>query len=146
MFTSFDDPAAAPMETFALGINSANFTSGFFDDPAGNEHGFVRAPNAQFRNFDFPLGDFTDPFKINDSGILVGQYATNFPRHGFVLSGAMGLTGPPSPCQFLSFDYPDSQNTGTRGINNAGQIAGLYRVRGNPARHGFLATPAPGGS
>jgi YVTN family beta-propeller protein len=145
-FASFEDPAAAPMETAALGINSGNFISGFFDDPSGNEHSFVRAPNAQFQNFDFPRADFTDAFKLNDSGSLVGQYATNFPIHGFVLSGAMGLTGLPSPCQFLSFDYPDSQNSGTRGINNAGQITGIYRVRGNPARHGFLATPMPGGN
>jgi YVTN family beta-propeller protein len=141
MFTSFEDPAAAPMQTSALGINSGNFISGFFDDPAGNEHSFVRAPNAQFHNFDFPLADFTDAYKLNNSGTLVGQYATNFPNHGFVLSGAMALTGPPSPCQFLSIDYPDSQGSAARGINNAGQIAGFYRVRGNPARHGFLATP-----
>jgi YVTN family beta-propeller protein len=146
MFTSFDDPAAAPAETAALGLNSASFVSGFFDDPAGNEHSFVRAPNAQFQNFDFPLADFTDAYKLNDSGDLVGQYATNFPNHGFVLSGAMALTGPPSPCQFLSFDYPDSQNSGARGINNAGQITGFYRLRGGSGRHGFLATPIPGGT
>src|SRR6266704_251112 len=145
-FTSFEDPAAAPMQTAALGINSGNFISGFFDDPAGNEHSFVRAPNAEFHNFDFPLADFTDAYKLNDSGNLVGQYATNFPNHGFVLSGAMALTGPPSPCQFLSFDYPDSRNSGLRGINSAGQITGIYRVIGSTARHGFLATPSLGGN
>ena len=145
-FTSFEDPAATSMQTAALGINSENFIIGLFDDPAGNEHGFVRAPNAQFRNFDFPIADLTAAFNINDLGQVVGQYATNFPNHGFVLSGAMALTGPPSPCQFLSFDYPDSQNSGTRGINNAGQITGIYRVRGSPARHGFLATPGLGGN
>src|SRR6266849_2178678 len=146
VFTAFENPAAAPMQTAALGINSGNFISGFFDDPAGNEHSFVRAPNAQFHNFDFPLADFTDAYKLNDSGNLVGQYATNFPNHGFVLSGAMGLTGPPSPCQFLSFDYPDSRNSGLRGINSAGQITGIYRVIGSTARHGFLATPSLGGN
>jgi len=146
MFAAFEDPAAASMETAAFGINSANFLSGFFDYPAGNEHSFVRAPNAQFHNFDFPFADFTDAFKLNNSGTLVGQYATNFPVHGFVLSGAMGLTGPPSPCQFLSFDYPDSRNSAALGINNAGQIAGSYRLRGNPGRHGFLATPTVGGN
>jgi len=142
MFTSFEDPAAAPLETAALGINSGNFISGFFDDPAGNEHSFVRAPNAQFHNFDFPLADFTDAYKLNDSGQLVGQYATNFPNHGFVLSGAMALTGPPSPCQFLSLDYPDSQNSALRGINNTEQVSGFFRLRGAPGRHGFLATPS----
>ena len=146
VFTAFEDPAAAAMQTAALSINSENFISGFFDDPAGNEHSFVRTPEAQFHNFDFPGGDFTDAWQVNDLGQLVGQYATNFPNHGFVLSGAMGLTGPPSPCQFLSFDYPNSQNSGARGINNAGQITGFYGVRGSPARHGFLATPIPGGN
>jgi YVTN family beta-propeller protein len=144
VFTSFEDPAAAPLETAATGINSANFVSGIFDDPAGNEHSFVRSANAQFHNFDFPLADFTDAYKLNDSGDLVGQYATNFPNHGFVFSGATDLTGPPSPCQFLSFDYPDSGNSGARGINNLGQITGFYRLRGAPGRHGFLATPTPG--
>ena len=144
VFSQFEDPAAAPMQTAAFGINSENFISGFFDDPATNEHSFVRAPNAQFNNFDFPVADFTDAYQINDLGQVVGQYATNFPNHGFVLSGAMTLTGLPSPCQFLSFDYPDSQGSGARGINNAGQITGIFRVRGNPARHGFLATPKAG--
>jgi YVTN family beta-propeller protein len=138
-FNSFEDPAAAPMETAALGINSEDFISGFFDDHAGNEHSFVRAPNAQFNNFDFPVADFTDAYKINDSGTVVGQYATNFPAHGFVLSGA--LAGAPSPCQFLSFDYPDSRNSGARGVNNLGQVTGLFRAWNSPARHGFLATP-----
>jgi YVTN family beta-propeller protein len=146
MFTSFEDPAAAPSETAALGINSGNFISGFFDDPAGNEHSFVRSPNARFQNFDFPRADFTDAYKLNDSGDLVGVYATNFPVHGFVLSGGMALTGAPSPCQFLSFDYPDSRNSAALGINNVGQITGFYRLRGSAARHGFLATPSLSGS
>jgi uncharacterized membrane protein len=132
------------MQTAALGINSGDFISGFFTDLGGNDHGFVRSPNAQFDNFDFPTADFTDAYQINDLGQVVGQYATNFPNHGFVLTGAMGLTGIPSPCQFLSFDYPDSQASGARGINRTGQITGIFRVRGNPARHGFLATPKPG--
>src|SRR5437016_2124647 len=146
MFTSFEDPAATSMQTAAISINAGNFISGFFDDAVGNEHSFIRSPNAQFQNFDFPVADFTDAYQMNDLGQVVGQYATNFPNHGFILSGAMGLTGPPSPCQFLSFDYPDSQNSGTRGINNFGQVVGFYRVRGNPARHDFLATSVAGGN
>jgi YVTN family beta-propeller protein len=139
-FTPFEDPAAAPMQTAAFSVNSQNFVSGAFTDPAGNDHGFVRSPNGQIQNFDFPIADFTDAFKMNDLGQAVGQYATNFPNHGFILSGAMALIGPPSPCQFLSFDYPNSQNSGIRGINNLGQVTGIYRVSGSPARHGFLAS------
>jgi YVTN family beta-propeller protein len=144
VFTSFEDPSAAPMQTAALAINSGNSISGFFTDPEGNDHGFVRSPNGEFDNFDFPTADFTDAYQINDVGHVVGQYATNFPIHGFVLTGSMGLTGMPSPCQFLSFDYPDSQASGARGINRTGQITGIFRISGNPARHGFLATPKAG--
>jgi YVTN family beta-propeller protein len=146
VFTSFEDPSAAPMETAALAINAGNFVTGFFDDPAGNEHSFIRSPNAQFTNFDFPIADVTDALQMNDLGQIVGQYATNFPIHGFVLTGALGLNGMASPCQFLSFDYPDSRNSGARGINNAGVITGIFRVRGSEARHGFLAAPTAGGS
>src|SRR5215469_8966157 len=140
VFTSFEEPTAASMQTAALGINSENFISGFFDDPAGNEHGFVRAPSGQFQSFDFPGGNFTDGWKMNDSGKLVGQYATNFPNHGFVLLGAMSLTGPPSSSQFFSFDYPDSQASGLRGVNNLGQVVGFVRLHGDTRRHGFVAT------
>lgn len=140
IFTSFEDPAAAPMQTSPVGINSLNFISGIYGDTAGNEHGFVRDPNGQFHNFDFPGADFTDAFKLDDLGQVAGQYATNFPQHGLILSRAMTLTGTPSPFQFFSFDYPDSQNSALRGINNRGQVAGFYRLRGDPARHGFIAT------
>ena len=141
VFTSFEDPAAAPAQTQPVGINLLNFISGIYADTAGNEHGFVRDPNAQFHNFDFPGSDFMVATRINDLGQVVGQYATNFPQHGYILTGTMALNGPPSPSQFFSFDYPDSRGTATRGINNLGQVSGLYLLRGDPARHGFLATP-----
>jgi YVTN family beta-propeller protein len=141
-FTSFEDPAAAPQQTQPYGINSQNFISGTYADAAGNSHGFVRKPDAEFRNFDFPGADFTLARQINDLGQIVGQYATNFPVHGFVLNGSMTLSGSASPAQFLSFDYPDSQRSGARGINNGGQIVGFYFLRGDQVRHGFIATPA----
>jgi YVTN family beta-propeller protein len=140
ILTAFEDPAAVPMETAPADINSLNFVSGSYDD-AVTTHGFVRDPNGQFHNFDFPVADFTVGARINDLGQLVGQYATNFPVHGYILNGAMALTGPPLPCQLFSFDYPNSQASALRGINNAGQVAGFFRLPGDPARHGFLAKP-----
>jgi YVTN family beta-propeller protein len=139
-FTSFEDPAAAPAQTQSYGINSPNFISGTYFDMASNGHGFVREPGAQFHNFDFPGADVTFARQINDLGQIVGGYATNFPGHGFILKGSMTLNGSASPAQFLSFDYPDSQRSAARGINNSGQIVGFYFLRGDPVRHGFLAT------
>ena len=139
-FTSFEDPAAAPAQTQPYGINSQNFISGTYGDTAGNGHGFVRGPDAEFHNFDFPGAGFMLARQINDLGQIVGQYATNFPVHGFILKGSMTLDGSASPAHFLSFDYPDSQRSAARGINNSGQVVGFYFLRGDPVRHGFLAT------
>ncbi len=139
-FTSFEDPAAAPMQTTPVGINSLSFISGTYSD-AITSHGFVRTPTGQFRNFDFPVSDFTIGTRINNLGQVVGQYATNFPVHGFILHGAANLNGPASPAQFFSFDYPDSRNSVVRGINDSSAVTGFYRLRGSGARHGYFATP-----
>lgn len=141
VFTSFEDPAAVPMQTQPNDINSQSLIVGLYGDAAGNLHGFTRHPSGQFQNFDFPSADNTFAWKINDLGQVAGQYSTNFPGHAFVLTDAADVDGPASPSHYFSLDYPDSQATAGRGINNQGQIVGLYRLRGSPARHGFLATP-----
>lgn len=140
VFSQFEDPAAVPMQTAAGGINSLNFVVGLYGDAAGNSHGLVRTPAGQIHNFDFPGADNTIPARLNDFGQAAGQYFTNSPPHGFLVTGVMGPSGPTSPSQFFSFDYPDSQASALRGINNSGQVAGFFRLRGDPARHGFLAT------
>jgi hypothetical protein len=46
---------------------------------------------------------------------------TNFPGHAFIVSGVMDRDEPLSPARFFSFDYPDSQDSALREINNAGR-------------------------
>ncbi|PYT56814.1 MAG: hypothetical protein DMG35_21390 [Acidobacteria bacterium] len=57
-------------------------------------------------------------------------------------AAALAANGPTLPSQFFSFDYPDSQASALRGINNFGKVSGFFRLPGNPARHGSLATPS----
>jgi uncharacterized membrane protein len=142
VFASFEDPAAVPMQTQANDINSQNLIIGLYGDAAGSVHGFTHYPNGQFQNFDFPRAGNTFAWKINDRGQVAGQYSTNFLGHAFVLTDAADVDGPASPSHYFSLDYPDSQATAGRGINNQGQIVGPYRRRGSPARHGFVATPS----
>jgi YVTN family beta-propeller protein len=143
VFTSFEDPAALPMQTSAGGINALNIIVGTYFDAVDVNHAFIRDPDGQFHNFDFPGADNAFGRGINDFGQVAGQYSMNF-AHGFLVTGAMSPTGPTSPSKFFSFDYPDSQSTATRGINNFGQVSGFFRLPGNPARHGFLAAPSTG--
>jgi YVTN family beta-propeller protein len=140
-FTSFEDPAAVPAQTAPAGINLLGFISGIYGDAAGNSHAFIRTPGGQFNNYDFPSADNTIGTRINSFGQIVGQYFTNFPSHGYILTGAMAPGGNFSPAQFLSFDFPDSQATALRGTNDSRQVAGFVRHFGDQARHGFLATP-----
>jgi hypothetical protein len=76
------------MATSAERINARRFISGSYDD-AATTHGFVRAPNGQFHNFDFPGADATVAVRLNDFGQVAGQYFTNFPSRGFILTGGM---------------------------------------------------------
>lgn len=140
-FTSLNDPAAPPAQTEPIGTNVLGFTSGEYFDVFGNAHGFIRTPAGQFNNYDFPSADNTTP-RINAHGQVVGLYVTNFPVHGYILMGADSLAGNSAPAQFFSFDFPDSQLSGLRGVNERGQVAGTYKLFGIPGLHGFLAMPS----
>jgi probable HAF family extracellular repeat protein len=75
-----------------------------------------------------PGAGFTDPFKINDSGQIVGIYAQEIGHdyHGFLLSDG----------SYSLLDVPGAAETVVGGINNLGQIVGYYTARGT--QHGFL--------
>lgn len=52
-FTTFDSPGADTTSgdfngTFANGINDAGVITGFYADPSGGSHGFVRSPEGAF--------------------------------------------------------------------------------------------------
>ena len=140
VFTSFEDPAAASMQTLGNGINDAGVISGFYTDAVGNTHGFARGVNGGFQNYDFPESTFTDATRINNHRQVVGGTLANFPTRGYILTLTDATSGQLSASQFLSFDYPDSGNSSLHGINDRGQLVGFYRVFGSNTLHGFVAT------
>jgi YVTN family beta-propeller protein len=142
VFTSFEDPAAAPMQTLGNGINDGGVISGFYMDAAGNTHGFARGVGGTFQNYDFPGSDFTDAARINNRGQIVGGTLTIFPLRGYIVTLTDVISGQVPASQFLSFDYPDSRNSSLHGINDQGQVVGFYRVFGSDTLHGFVATPS----
>lgn len=61
--------------------------------------------------------DSTAAFGINDSGIVVGTYSLNKIHHGFIYDDGSWST----------FDYPDASESRITGINDAGDIVGMYK-------------------
>ncbi|MGO9952060.1 MAG: hypothetical protein ACLPN1_07590 [Dissulfurispiraceae bacterium] len=130
-YTTIDYPSAS--ETNAYGINNNGQATGTCVYGAG-DHGFIRsADGTQYTAFDVtnaPLGE-TNAQGINDIGQIAGWYFGNDSHyHGFVRC--------PDGSQ-LTIDYPSATITEAFGINNNGQVTGLYTD--SLGEHGFIATP-----
>lgn len=132
VYSSFEDPNAAPMQTAPYNLNDFELISGSFTDTAGSDHGFLLR-GTHYTTVDFPMADNTDGYGDNDLGQLVGIYNSSGPNHGFLFDSVRS--------RFLSFDAPDVAASQVHGINNRGQITGNYRPFTDNSRHGFIATP-----
>jgi hypothetical protein len=143
---TFDAPnsgTGAFQGTQATGINLEGTITGNVTDSSFGTHGFMRAANGRFTNFDAPGADpivgCTCPNSINDLGVIAGNTTdTSSVSHGFVRT---------PDGQFAIFDDSQApagtgagQGTTPVGINDFGVIAGNY-VDGNNLNHGFVRTP-----
>jgi hypothetical protein len=105
-------------------VTSPDFSTG---------HGFLRAPNGTFTEFDVPFSVYTQAEVINPDGVVAGNSfatATSFVAHGFIRAPNGTIT---------TFDPLGSTFTQPSGINPAGTVTGNFSdVRGG--EHGFLRT------
>jgi probable HAF family extracellular repeat protein len=81
----------ANVGTQARGINSRNEIVGWFTDAGGQNHGFLRTRNGDFRPIDFPGSAGTQALQVNDRGDIVGTYSGG---HGFLLKRSGSSTAP----------------------------------------------------
>ncbi len=131
-YTTIENPLAPPMQTQLNDINDCGQIVGVYTDTAGMLRGFL-LDQGKFTPIDFPdttVG--TIPYGINQHGQISGRYlGGSGGNEGFVL-----LKGDYEPIA-----VPGSSQTAGEQINDAGQVAGFYRVPGSSLRHGFVATP-----
>lgn len=137
--TTFDPPGEV-WGTYPVSINSIGMITGYYKDASVVYHGFTRASDGTFIEFDAPgagTGQFQGTFalSINDGYSVAGYYEdANTVYHGFMFA-LDGLT---------EFDAPGAgtaQNEGTTpmAINSANAITGFYQDK-NMVYHGFLRT------
>ena len=122
----------------AFGSQSLNLQKfergrGIFFDTHAIRHGYVRTQDGTFTSFD-PAGSAdTEPFSINDKGVIAGFYSDNFYllEHGFVRSAKGKIT---------EFDAPGAEQTVWATVNNKGAVAGSY-YDGQIVIHCYLRNP-----
>lgn len=126
-FQNIDLPGA--QSTFANGINSRGQIAGFFQDFAGNIHGYI-ADGSDFHTVDFPNASLTVPTAISNSGnIIVGGYSDASGRgHGFTFENGV----------FSNIDFPGAIFTSIIDINDKGDLAGVYLLPHRGGVHGFV--------
>lgn len=149
---TFDAPnsGANPyVGTEAAGINLRGTIVGDVSDNNGGTHGFVRAPEGGFTEFDVPGANpspgynclygvgGTCPSAINDLGAVTGSDGdASGVVHGFVLAANGKITTFDVPCAGTNAGL----GTFAQSINNFGVVAGYY-FDPNSIAHGFLRTP-----
>ena len=107
--------------TIACGINSSDDIVGWYNDKQGT-HGFL-LHSGVYTSIDFPgAAAFTQAWKINDSGEIVGRYtgADDGRHHVFILSNGIFTAVP---------DVPGSTETAVievGGLNSTGAIVTQY--------------------
>jgi probable HAF family extracellular repeat protein len=131
-YTSQPNPpnSSDPPLTFPQGINDLGWTSGYYVDPSGVNHGYV-LHGTSYTIVDFPGSSLTQVFSINDLGqaIVGADTGCNF------IFDLAKKTFTPLPCVGIG--------SGVFGINNRGQFSGINFDSVDPDNlwHGFIATP-----
>ena len=132
VYTTVDFPGA--QNTRANGINRAgDIVGSFVDNNSYNntggsngtkEHGFLYRGGV-FTPIDFPGASYTEAWRINDHGQVLGRYQSgNGGTHVFLFAPASG--------SFISLDYPGASSTAVSyftqmgGLNNNGDIVSDY--------------------
>jgi hypothetical protein len=134
-FTQVDVPLpagatpASPPVTQLLGVNDANIAVGFEADANGNAHGFVYDIGHNRAAFTTIAGatSVTDA-AINDLGQVAGFFTpATGPVESFLASHS----------SLEPFAYPGAASTEALGLNNSGEVVGVYTTGSGSSAQSF---------
>jgi len=145
--TLFDAPGAGTgsgqgtFTTFTDGLNPAGALAGYYVDPNGGNHSFVRAPDGTITTFDVPGAVTGTGFHqgtltagINPAGTISGNYFDAYTAsHGYLRAP----DGTVTKYDVSGAGTGPSQGTVGASINPPGELASYYADDGN-VFHGYL--------
>jgi probable HAF family extracellular repeat protein len=138
--TTVDYPGFVSV-TAPIDMNNLGDMVGYYDNPGGVFHGYLKLKDAPFVPVDFPGAAATVTVGINDNRDVVGVYIDQAGfQHGFRLSnGVFTSIDVPGAAQTrgVTFEFGGGLGTAAFGINNNGDIVGEYADE-NKVAHGFL--------
>lgn len=126
---------SAYFETWPLGINNNGQDVG---QTQNLEKSFLRNADGTVDLFGPGFPDLSAAYAISDNGLIVGAYTDNFSHfaHGMLFqetnAGIMLLD---------QIDFPGAPYTYLTGVNDVGDIVGVFR--GSNGSGSFVATPVP---
>lgn len=120
-------PPGSYVLAYATGINNFGKIVGWTE--GSTAAGFLYS-GGKFQTLSVPGSTMTEALGINDSGIIVGWYATVPGYSGYALMHR----------KYISLNYPGAIYTFASGINNSGQIVGSYTLD-QQTYHGFVTSP-----
>ena len=127
VFSQIDVPGSA--WTIALAGTNRGEVAGFYGDPVDGDvqHGFVRDRAGNVIAFSVPGAIITQPFGMNEAGVIVGVFSTGSEERGFygTLLGTIVVV-----------DYPDVDTSALLGVSNAGTFIGF--LEDGFGVHGYL--------
>jgi hypothetical protein len=132
VFTSVKDPhtpTSGITTNQLLGVNDNGDAAGFYNDSAGNSHGYIYNISSKiFTEITLPKLTFPSVVSfqvtgINDAGIICGFWSNGTVTHAFVGQPGVGGVGGP----YRSISIPGSM---LFGINNSNVAVGTYPIKG----------------
>jgi hypothetical protein len=119
-------------ESWALSINSFSDVAGMYIDLDGVSHGFLRHADGSVEHIEFPGGNNTLGYGVNDRGTVIGVYNDDAGApHAFERLGGV----------YRNIDLPDGAITTPLSVNDSNQIVGEFQPTADVVGLGFVLNP-----
>jgi hypothetical protein len=115
-FTAINVPFQGAVDTYPECNNDEGDIVGIWDTGAGQHGQGFEEIGGVYSVIEVPGAEYTWPYGINDSGVVVGRYAMNGNFYGFELSAGV----------YTTVQAPGAPETAAVAINNPGEIVGYY--------------------